>query len=92
MSSSSHQVLPPVKGRNAVLSDDETDNEESYGQCSDDIDSNSPSYYCPCVKGLPVHCAIHHRTSCKKRHNVLLISSNAFFNSSNSAQILFISE
>ena len=46
MSSSSPQVLPPLKVRNAVLSDasdDETDNEESYEQCGDDIDSNSPS-------------------------------------------------
>ena len=69
MSSSSYQVLSPVKVGNTVLSDDsddETDNEESYEQCGDDIDSNSPSYYCPCVKGLPVHCAIHHRTSCKE--------------------------
>ena len=96
MSSSSYQVLSPVKVGNTVLSDDcddKTDNEEYYGQCSDDIDSNTPSYYCPCVKGLHVHFAIPHRTSYKETQCIInLQENNTFFNSSNPAQILFISE
>jgi hypothetical protein len=56
----------PVKCRDAVLSDDsddETEEEQFYrcGQCLKDIDSNSPSYYCPlCVKCFHVPCIAGH--------------------------------
>ena len=68
MSPSSHPVLPPVKVRDAVLSeesDDENDDAEYYyncGQCDDDIDSKSPSYYCPlCVKCFHIQCITGHK-------------------------------
>ena len=57
----------PVKVRDAVISDDsddESEQEEFYscGQCEADIDSNSPSYYCPlCVKCYHVQCIAGHK-------------------------------
>ena len=69
-SSSFHQVLP-VKVKDAVLSDesdDDSENVEYYyncGQCNDDIESDSPSYYCPlCVKCFHVQCITGHK--CKQ--------------------------
>ena len=57
----------PVKCRDAILSDesdDETDEEQFYscGQCDKDINSDSPSYYCPlCVKCYHIQCIAGHR-------------------------------
>jgi hypothetical protein len=66
-SSSFHQVLL-VKVKDAVLSDendDESENAEYYyncGRCNDDIESDSPSYYCPlCVKCFHVQCITGHK-------------------------------
>ena len=60
-------IVFPVKVRDAVISDDsddESEQEEFYscGQCEADIDSSSPSYYCPlCVKCYHVQCIAGHR-------------------------------
>jgi hypothetical protein len=57
----------PVKCRDAVLSDDsddETEEEQFYtcGQSSQDIENNSPSYYCPlCMKCFHVQCITGHK-------------------------------
>ena len=58
----------PVKVRDAILTYDYSDNESdeaqfySCEQCAKDIDSDSPSYYCPlCVKWYHVQCIAGHR-------------------------------